>query len=60
MIEHVSKRHNLILVMLAGLFLTSCDLIGSIFNLGLWTGIIIVLVILALIIFIIIKLFQKL
>lgn len=45
-----------VLFVLATSLLTSCDLIQGIFNAGIWTGIIIVVVILALIIWIIARL----
>lgn len=50
------KRFNLIaLVTTATLLLSSCEVIGGIFKAGLWSGIIIVVIVVALIIWLISK-----
>lgn len=46
-------------ILMASILLTSCQAIGDIFKAGVWTGIIVVVLILALVIFIISKLFSK-
>ncbi len=52
------KRHiPLALVALLATTLTSCELIGGIFKAGVWSGVIIVVIVLALIIWLISKVF---
>ena len=52
------KRHiPLALVALLATTLSSCELIGGIFKAGVWSGVIIVVVVLALIIWLISKVF---
>ena len=46
-------------LLIASTVLSSCELIGGIFKAGVWTGTIIVVLILALVIFIIAKLSRK-
>ena len=52
------KRHiPLALVALAATTLTSCELIGGIFKAGVWSGVIVVVIVLALVIWLISKVF---
>ena len=52
------KRHiPLALVALIATTLTSCELIGGIFKAGVWSGVILVAIVLALIIWIVSKIF---
>lgn len=52
------KRHlPLMLVALLATTLTSCELVEGIFKAGIWTGVIIVVIILALVIWLISKVF---
>jgi cytosine/uracil/thiamine/allantoin permease len=52
------KRHlPLMLVALLATTLTSCELVEGIFKAGMWTGVIIVVIILALIIWLVSKVF---
>lgn len=52
------KRHlPLMLVALLATTLTSCELVEGIFKAGMWTGVIIVVIILALVIWLISKVF---
>lgn len=52
------KRHiPLALVALIATTLTSCELIGGIFKAGVWSGVIVVAIVLALIIWIVSKIF---
>lgn len=44
------KKLNLILLMFFSLTLTSCDVVGDIFEAGWWSGIIVVVLIIALVI----------
>jgi len=54
-----SKLFYLIPVLLMGAFmLTGCEVIGSIFKAGIWTGIIGVVLILALVIYFVAKIFS--
>lgn len=45
-----------LLIMLLGVSLTSCEIVGGIFKAGMWTGFIIIVVVIALIIWILSKL----
>ena len=52
------KRHfPLALIALLATTLTSCELIGGIFKAGVWSGVIIVVIVLALIIWLLAKVF---
>jgi hypothetical protein len=49
----------LILIALSCTILTSCDLITGIFKAGVWSGIIMVVIILALVIWLVVKIFGR-
>ena len=52
------KKHiPLALIALAATTLTSCELIGGIFKAGVWSGVIIVVIVLALVIWLVSKIF---
>ena len=52
------KKHiPLALIALVATTLTSCELIGGIFKAGVWSGVIIVVIVLALVIWLISKIF---
>ncbi|MES2416814.1 MAG: hypothetical protein V4541_01435 [Bacteroidota bacterium] len=53
----MKTSHSLILIALFSTLLTSCDLITGIFKAGVWSGVIIVIIILALMIWLIAKVF---
>lgn len=53
----MKKYFPLALVALLATTLTSCELIGGIFKAGMWSGIIIVVIVLALIIWLVTKVF---
>jgi len=46
-------------ILVASLFLSGCQAIGDIFKAGMWTGVIVVILIVAIVIFIISKLFSR-
>jgi hypothetical protein len=50
------KQHIALALMLVLTFLTSCEVIGTIFNAGVYTGIFVVLLVIAIIIWIVVKL----
>ncbi|HXS37047.1 MAG TPA: hypothetical protein VN721_10130 [Flavipsychrobacter sp.] len=51
------KKLSLVCVFAMLLFFSSCQLVGDIFKAGVWVGILIVVVIIALIIFVLSKIF---
>lgn len=53
----MKKYFPLALVALLATTLTSCELIGGIFKAGMWSGVIIVVIVLALIIWLVTKVF---
>jgi len=46
-------------ILMASLLLSGCQAIGDIFKAGMWTGVIVVILIVAIIIFIVSKLFSR-
>ena len=46
-------------ILMASVLLSGCQAIGDIFKAGMWTGVIVVILIIAIIIFIVAKLFSR-